>query len=316
MLLNLGGPDSLDSVKPFLLNLFSDRMIMRFPGPASLQKPIAWAIATARAGKARRAYALIGGKSPLNEFTYSQARAIRESLEGEGDFRVYSGMRYWRPYISEAVREMDKDGIRKVIALSLYPHYSIATTGSSMHELGLQTKKYSMDLGSIDHWCDHPLYIEALADTIKKGIASFGGDDIFILFSAHGLPVKIARNDPYAEHIRRTIDAVAEKIKTKESPVQYALSYQSRTGPVKWLSPYTDEMLRELGRQGVKKVLVVPVSFVSDHIETLYEIDILYKRLASGLGMDLRRTTALNSHPLLIGAFKEMILRRKKELDW
>ena len=109
---------------------------------------------------------------------------------------------------------------------------------------------------------------------------------------------------------------MAEKIKTKESPVQYALSYQSRTGPVKWLSPYTDEMLRELGRQGVKKVLVVPVSFVSDHIETLYEIDILYKKLASGLGIDLRRTPALNSHTLLIEAFKEMILRRKKELDW
>ncbi len=290
-------------------------------GPAPLQRPIAWAIATARAGKAKRAYALIGGKSPLNEFTASQARAIGEALKGEGGFRVYSGMRYWRPYISDAVREMEGDGIQRVIAVSLYPHYSIATTGSSLHELDLQMKKLKdkkkpMAWESINQWCDHPLYIEALADTIEKGLASFGSDDIFILFSAHGLPVKIARNDLYVEHINRTIEAVAEKMNIKGSPGKYALSYQSRTGPVKWLTPYTDEMLREIGRRGVKKVLVVPVSFVSDHIETLYEIDILYKGLAAELGIDLRRTQALNSHPLLIGAFKEMILRKKKELGW
>ena len=286
-------------------------------GPAPLQRPIAWAIASARAGKARRAYALIGGKSPLNEFTSSQARAIGEALKEEGGFLVYSGMRYWRPYISETVRQIDGDGIRKVIALSLYPHYSVATTGSSLRELGLQMKKYPIAWESIDQWFDHPLYIGALADTIKKGLASFQREDVFILFSAHGLPVRIAVNDPYVEHIQRTIEAVAEKLEIKGLfPERYGLSYQSRTGPVKWLTPYTDDMLRELARRGVKKVLVVPVSFVSDHIETLYEIDILYKGLASGLGMDLRRTPALNSHPLLIGAFKEMILKKKKELGW
>lgn len=288
-------------------------MIMKL-GPAPLQRPIAWAISTARAGKARKAYALIGGKSPLNEFTASQARAIGEVLKTDGDFRVSYGMRYWRPYISEAVRQMDGAGIRRAIALSLYPHYSIATTGSSLHELGLQMEKYHMSWESIEYWCDHPLYIAALADTIKKGADSFGGADVFILFSAHGLPVKIARNDPYVEHINRTIAAVTQKAGIKSG--RFALSYQSRTGPVKWLAPYTDEMLREIGQKGEKKVLVVPVSFVSDHIETLYEIDILYKGLASGLGIDLRRTPALNSHPLLIAAFRDMVLKKKKELGW
>ena len=283
-------------------------------GPAPLQRPIAWAISTARAGKAKKAYALIGGKSPLNEFTASQAMAIREALKADGDFRVYYGMRYWRPYISETVRQIDEDGIRRVIALSLYPHYSVATTGSSLNELGLQMKKYPISWGSIEYWCDHPLYIGALADIINKGLASFGDAGAFILFSAHGLPVKIARNDPYVDHINRTITAVAEKAGIKAG--RFALSYQSRTGPVKWLAPYTDEMLKLLARRGEKKVLVVPVSFVSDHIETLYEIDILYKGLASGLGMELKRTPALNSHPFLIGAFREMVLKKKKELGW
>ncbi len=314
MLLNLGGPDSLDSVKPFLLNLFSDRMIMRFPGPAPLQSMIAWAIATARAGKSRKMYALIGGRSPLNEFTAAQARALSESLEEDGAFRVYSGMRYWRPYIPEALREMDRDGIRRFIALSLYPHYSVATTGSALHEVGLQIKKqkYPVSWESIDSWFDHPLYIEALADTIKQGLGSFGDDDVFVLFSAHGLPLKIAENDPYVEHIRGTIKAVTGKFPY----MKYALSYQSRTGPVKWLSPGTGDMLKELGRGGTKRVLVVPVSFVSDHIETLYEIDILYKGLAAELGIELRRAPALNTHPLLIVAFREMILSKKKELGW
>ncbi len=283
-------------------------------GPAPLQKPIAWTIATARAGKAKRAYALIGGKSPLNEFTAAQANALQESLKEDGNFRVCFGMRYWRPFISEAVSQMDQDGLRRVIALSLYPHYSIATTGSSLNELGIQMKKYPISWDSIDQWFDHPLYIEALADTINNGLSSFGAEDVFILFSAHGLPLKIARNDPYVEHIQATIDAVTKKVKIPAE--RFALSYQSRTGPVKWLSPYTDEMLRELGRRGEKKVLMVPVSFVSDHIETLYEIDILYKRISSELGIELRRTAALNTHPLLIGAFKEMVLRKKKELGW
>ncbi len=286
-------------------------MIIRL-GPAPLQRPIAWAIAAWRSAKARQAYALIGGKSPLAEFTGAQAAALAQALKPYGDFNVSFGMRYWSPYIGEAVRGMHREGVRKLIALSLYPHYSIATTGSSLHQLNAEASGLGISVGAIEQWCEHPLYIEALTETIKKGIGSFGGGGVFVLFSAHGLPMKIVEGgDPYVGHIRRTIDAVLRRL-----PVDYALSYQSRTGPVKWLAPYTDEMLRELAGRGVKRVLAVPVSFVSDHIETLYEIDILYKRLAGELGIELRRAPALNCHPMLIEAFKEMVLDKMKELSW
>ena len=231
-------------------------------------------------------------------------------------------MRYWGPYIGEALGKMHGEGVNKFIALTLYPHYSIATTGSALFKLKEEASRLAVRVEAIEHWCDQPLYIEALADTIKKGILSFGDgyphgndypNDVFVLFSAHGLPMKIVESgDPYVEHIRCTIDAVLKQL----PDVEHGLSYQSRTGPVKWLAPYTDEMLRGLARRGVKKVLAVPISFVSDHVETLYEIDILYKRLAAGLGIDLRRAAALNAHPRLIEAFKEMVLNKKKELGW
>ncbi|MDA8389038.1 MAG: ferrochelatase [Nitrospiraceae bacterium] len=313
LLLNLGGPDSLRAVRPFLYNLFADRMIIRL-GPAPLQKPIACAIAAWRAKAAKKAYALIGGKSPLAGYTGAQAAALEEALKPHGEFKVSYAMRYWRPYIRETAERMRADGVKKLIALSLYPQYSIATTGSSVHRLNEEARALGLRVGAIEHWCDHPLYIEALADTIKNGIASFGGGDVFVLFSAHGLPMKIVESgDPYVRHIRRTIDAVLERLPL---PLEHALSYQSRTGPVKWLAPYTDEMLRLLAGRGVKKVLAVPVSFVSDHVETLYEIDMLYKNLAERLGIELRRAPALNSHPGLIAAFREMVLEKKKELGW
>ncbi|MDA8169804.1 MAG: ferrochelatase [Nitrospiraceae bacterium] len=311
LLLNLGGPDSPAAVRPFLYNLFSDRMIIRL-GPAFLQKPIARMISAARASKAINAYGLIGGGSPLNELSLAQARALESALGG--GFRTFVGMRYWHPFIREALEQARSAGINKLIVLSLYPHYSLATTGSSLHKLTEDLKSFDMQTGVIEPWFRHPLYIEALAENIRKGMASFERDnkEIFVLFSAHGLPVKIAgMGDPYVEHVKGTIEAVREKVE-----MEYALSYQSRTGPVKWIGPYTDEMLKELARNGVKNVLMVPVSFVSDHIETLYEIDILYKRLADGLGINLRRTGALNTHPKLIGAFADLVLGRKKELGW
>lgn len=316
LLLNLGGPDSLRAVRPFLYNLFADRMIIRL-GPAPLQRPIAWAIAAWRAKTARKAYALIGGKSPLAAYTGAQAAALEEALAPHGEFRVAFAMRYWRPYMREAVEDMRAKGVKRLIALSLYPQWSLATTGSSVRRLKEEAEALGVRVETIERWCDHPLYIEALADTIKKGIASFGGQknprDVFVLFSAHGLPMKIVEaGDPYVRDISCTLDAVLKLL----PPLEHALSYQSRTGPVKWLSPYTDEMLRQLAGRGIKRVLAVPVSFVSDHVETLYEIDILYKHLAEGLGIELKRAPALNSHPGLIAAFREMVLDKKREMAW
>jgi ferrochelatase len=328
ILLNLGGPDSLRAVRPFLYNLFSDRKIIRL-GPAVLQRPLAWLISGLRSKKTGRMYRLIGGKSPILDITEAQADALEKALNSSGDmpcaFRVYMGMRYWRPFIEDTVRQMYKDGARQVLAISLYPHYSIATTGSAMDKFKEAITKYPVESSAISWWYDHPLYIEALSESIRKGLQSFspslsgtpqprgdGQRDAEVLFSAHSLPMSIVESgDPYVSHIRGTIDEVAKRMN-----LRWHLSYQSKSGPVKWLGPSTGEKMEELAGKGVKNVLVVPISFVSDHIETLYEIDILYRGLAGTLGMKLVRAESLNTNPLFISALKDMVMKKIEELGW
>lgn len=349
LLLNLGGPDSLQAVRPFLYNLFSDREIIRL-GPAFLQKPIACLIAFFRSKKTEEAYSLIGGRSPIREITMAQAAALEKALNSEspgGDrpyyrYRVSVGMRYWQPFIRDTLRRMHSEGVRRIIALGAYPQYSVATSGSSVRKLlwtlqedyGQEISAYlNSDLQSaftvhgrpftvvnVPSWHTHPLYIGALAETIEKGMDSFreelesiGAEPaVHVLFSAHSLPVKfIEEGDPYDLQTRETI---AEVVKGRGYP--WDLSYQSKSGPVKWLEPSTDSMIEDLARRGVRNILVVPVSFVSDHIETLYEIDILYRGMAGKLGMRLRRTEALNTHPLFIAALKDLVLSAAVEGAW
>jgi ferrochelatase len=339
ILLNLGGPDSLDAVKPFLYNLFSDREIIRL-GPPFLQKPIASLIANLRAKNTKAAYSLIGGKSPILDITTAQAKALEASLNSSPDahrsslpFKVYIGMRYWHPFTEDSVRQMRDDGIKKIIALSLYPHYSIATTGSSLdHFKRSLIKAYKQDKSKcvtkcdkssckivcqpvtahcITSWSDHPLYIDALVENIRQGISQFAQKPP-VLFSAHSLPQRfIEEGDPYVNEIKGTIGAI-----TKKLDIQWHLSYQSKSGPVKWLEPSTDHMLHELASKGVKDLLVVPISFVSDHIETLYEIDILYKDMADKLGINLKRTESLNTSPKFIEALADMVVSKAKKADW
>jgi len=323
LLLNLGGPDSLDAVRPFLYNLFSDREIIRL-GPPLLQKPLAWLIATLRSKKTERYYRMIGGRSPILDITRAQAKALEEALNkfSPSSFKVYVGMHYWYPFIDDVLFEMHKNGIEKVIALSLYPQYSITTSGSSSRRVDRVVADYPMDVLHVSSWHDHPLYIEALADVIKRGLESFlasssdphpsSVDDIHLLFSAHSLPRKIVdEGDPYEQQTMETIQKVVKKV-----PLKWHLSYQSKSGPVKWLAPSTEEKLKELARDGVKNVLVVPISFVSDHIETLYEIDILYKTMAEKLGMNLKRADSLNTHPLFINALKDMVVTGLRKKGW
>jgi len=328
LLVNLGGPDSLAAVGPFLFNLFSDRDIIRL-GPSFLQRPLAYLISLLRSGKTRKAYALIGGRSPIKEITVAQAEALERALEGPATgirmspVKVYVGMRYWNPFLEDVVREIYDRGIRRLMVLSLYPHYSVATTGSSLSHLRKMLARYpGITTHSIESWYDHPLYIDALAEQIRHGIETFdakpelpasgSGGDIHLLFSAHSLPEKFIREgDPYVDHIMGTIHAVMKKI---EAP--WSLSYQSKSGPVAWLEPSTEQKLEELARDGVKNLLVVPVSFVSDHIETLYEIDMLYKNMAADLGIRLERTPSLNTAPVFIAALKELVLKGMKEVGW
>ncbi len=320
LLVNLGGPDSLSAVKPFLVNLFSDREIIRL-GPAFLQRPLAHLIASLRAGKTRDAYALIGGKSPINSITFAQAAALEEALQqsvagqGKPAIRVFVGMRYWSPLIDDVVPDISAAGVRRLIVLSLYPHYSLATTGSSLSRLHHVLAAYpDISVHAVESWYDHPLYINALVEEIKEGLHSFPTalSDVHVLFSAHSLPVKfIQEGDPYADHIMATIRAV-----TANMSINWSLSYQSKSGPVKWLEPSTEAMLEKLAAQGVKDLLVVPISFVSDHIETLYEIDILYKEMAAGLGITLRRTASMNLNPTFISALRDMVIQGMKEAGW
>jgi ferrochelatase len=324
ILLNLGGPDSLQAVKPFLYNLFSDRQIIRL-GPPFMQKPLAWLISTIRSKKTEKMYSQIGGKSPIFDITKAQAKALEEALNkgsnpplppfskgGQGgitnpsqSFKVYIGMRYWRPFAEDVVAEIFRDGIRKLVGLSLYPHYSVTTSGSSLSQFREVSSRYHMEILTVGSWHNHPLYIEALVDVIKKGIESFDrlSSNVHVLFSAHSLPQKIIdQGDPYVDQTLETIREIE-----KQLPIRWHLSYQSKSGPVKWLEPSTDDKLEELARDGIKNVLVVPISFVSDHIETLYEIDILYKNLAGKLNINLKRTEALNTHPKFIGALHDIV---------
>ena len=303
---------------PFLYNLFSDREIIKLC-PCFLQKPLARLIAALRSGKTRNMYRLIGGKSPLLEITAAQAKALEGALNGNpesgirnSEFRVYVGMRYWRPYIEDTVERMAADGVKDIVGLSLYPHYSVATTGSAMSKFDDSVKRHAMNPCRISAWYDHPGYIDALVDSVKRGLAVFRNAEAEVLFSAHGLPLSIINSgDPYVSHIEGTIEKVKERI-----DIKWHLSYQSRSGPVRWLQPSTDDKIRELALHGVKNLLVVPISFVSDHIETLYEVDILYKEMAESLGMELVRAESLNTGPIFIRALKDLVVSAIKDCGW
>ena len=321
ILLNLGGPDSLEAVRPFLFNLFSDREIIRL-GPSFMQRPLAHLISSLRHKKTESYYSLIGGKSPILDITIAQAKALEEELNKPStlnphasSIRVFIGMRYWKPLIEDVVPEICRQGIGRLIALGLYPHYSIATTGSSLARLNqVVSGGCPMEVFTISSWFDNPFYVDALIENIKKGIKAFSSsrDKVHVLFSAHSLPVKfIEEGDPYVRHIHGTISAITERM-----DMDWDLSYQSKSGPVKWLGPSTDEMIEALAGKGVRKLLIVPISFVSDHIETLYEIDILYRQLAAKLGMEMKRVDSLNTCPLFISALKDIIVKGIKEAGW
>ena len=307
ILLNLGGPEKPQDVAPFLYNLFSDREIIRL-GPAWLQRPLARLIARTRAPGSRKTYARIGGGSPLTRITGQQGQALEEALRAEGDFRVVTAMRYWYPRAAEALEKLAGEGISDIVALSLYPHYSCATTGSSLSDLqaAIAASPAPFHLREIRSWPEHPSYISCLAEHIRRGLAGFAGRQVQIVYSAHSLPAAfIDRGDPYLEHLRKTIRGIEAQTCRRG-----LLCFQSRSGPVRWLSPSTPETIRNLAESGCKDILMVPISFVSDHVETLYEIDILYKEMARDLGMRLESAESLNTDPAFINCLKDIVLEK------
>lgn len=313
LLLNLGGPDQLEDVRPFLFNLFSDPEIIRLPFPW-LQRPLAWFISTVRAKKSQENYKQIGGGSPLRRITDEQAQALQVQLQNKGqDAVVYVGMRYWHPFTEEAIARIKRDRIQRLVILPLYPHFSISTSGSSFR---LLEKIWQEDpsLDQIDYtvitsWYDRPGYLQAMAQLIAQELDQFPNpDQVNVFFSAHGVPVSYVEEagDPYQREIEACVELIME---TLNRPNPHVLAYQSRVGPVEWLQPYTEDALTELGEKGVKDLVVVPISFVSEHIETLQEIDMEYRELAEEAGIEhFQRVPALNTHPVFINDLADLVI--------
>jgi protoporphyrin/coproporphyrin ferrochelatase len=315
LLFNLGGPDSLDDVRPFLFNLFSDPEIIRIKSDV-LRRMLAFFIATTRQGKSRNLYRQIGGGSPLRKITEDQAAALNTTLDARGfTARIYVGMRCWKPSIDDAVGHILNDTITRLVLLPLFPQYSVTTTGSCLKyfqaldkRLGLSAK---ISISTIQAWFNEPLYLESLTALIRDELQKFSTGEpksVHLLYSAHSIPASyIDEGDPYLEQTRQTVALVNARLGNENSST---LAFQSKVGPVKWLGPSTARVLEELGQSGKTAVLVVPISFVSDHIETLQEIDIAYREVASHAGIkEFRRVPALNTHAGFIASLANLVMK-------
>jgi len=330
LLLNLGGPDREQAVRPFLLNLFRDPDVLAVPGGAPVRHALAWLIATLRAPRVWRNYAEVGG-SPLLPRTRAQERALERRLNelaaaggGGRRYAVRTAMRYWHPRAEEALRELDAEGADELIALPLYPHSCRATTGSSVKELrGLLARRADRrPLRVVGSWACDARYLDALARCVQEAIwaarsragvpgprAAAAGEPT-LLFSAHGLPQRIVDSgDPYLDEIRATVAGVMARLPGfRGEPV---LAFQSRAGPVKWLEPATDATIDRLGSSGVRTIVIVPVSFVSDHIETVHEIDVQLAARARAAGVTtFVRSEALDVRSDFIDALAGLVLGR------
>ena len=316
LLLNLGGPETLDDVQPFLYNLFADPDIIRLPGALQfLQSPLAALLSNSRAPKSREAYESIGGGSPLRRITDEQANALQSALVAKGlrNAKCYVGMRYWKPFTEEAVQQIKADGVTKLVVLPLYPQFSISTSGSSLRLLEqifgedeyLATR---MSHTVIPSWYERPGYVQAMADLIKAELNRPDGqfdspDEPIVFFSAHGVPVSYVETagDPYKEEMEECVALIMARLKEMGVTNEHVLAYQSRVGPVEWLKPYTDDVIRELGEKKTKAMVAVPISFVSEHIETLEEMDMEYRELAEESGVEQwGRVPALDTNPVFI----------------
>ncbi|WP_457601628.1 ferrochelatase [Hydrogenivirga sp.] len=308
VLMNMGGPDSLEAIQPFLYNLFSDHDIIRIPRP--IQKPVAWLISKFRAKKTRHYYEVMGGRSPQREETEEQARRLQKLL-GE-DYRVVVAMRYWHPFTEEALDELFREDIEKIVLLPMYPQFSTTTTGSSLKEFYRVYKRGNyprVPVLEVRSYHNHPLYVKAMVENIRENIPK--PENYFFLFSAHSLPMYvIEEGDPYKEQTEETVKLIMDHF----PGVEYALAYQSKVGPVKWLEPMTDKLIGELAERGVRKLCIVPVSFVCEHSETLYELDVQYRELAENLGVErFVRIPTLRTHPIFIEALGDIVRSKLKE---
>ena len=317
VMFQLGGPDSLEAVEPFLLNLFLDPDIIPMGPLGFLRKPLAKWISSRRSVPVRGKYAEIGGRSPIGTLTERQRCALVEALSSEIEPVAVVAMRYWHPMTEEAVESLRKAApLDEIVLLPLYPQFSYATSLSSFKEW---RRVHGQPKGgpperTVSQFYDHPLYIQALVQRLGSVLRQFEGSSrIHLVFSAHGLPMSLVeKGDPYPNQIEATVRLVCEEGRKQYPgwPQTHLLCYQSRVGPSKWLQPPLTGTLERLGSEGVKEMLVVPISFVTEHIETLHEINIEAREDAKKFGIEVfRMMPAVGDSPLFIAALKDLVLR-------
>ena len=305
VLMNLGGPDSPAAVRPFLYNLFSDPAIIDLPGP--LRRPLAWLIARQRSRVAGEIYAHLGGGSPLLANTEAQAGALEAALGLE--YRCFIAMRYWHPLTAEAVSAVKAWRPEEIVLLPLYPQFSTTTAGSSLAAWHAEAQRQGLACPTHEAppYPTEPGFIAALARHIDERLANVARP-ARLLLSAHGLPLKIVRKgDPYPEQIESTAAAVIDALQHR--PEDWRVCYQSRVGPLAWLGPSVDEEIRRAGQDGVG-VVIAPISFVSEHSETLVELDRDYRRLAESCGVPFyRRAPTVGTDPRFIAGLARLVRR-------
>jgi protoporphyrin/coproporphyrin ferrochelatase len=308
VLFQLGGPDNQAAVEPFLYRLFCDPDIINFPGAFLARKALAKLISTRRSKVVRQHYAEIGGGSPIRRLTEQQARALELALRPHISARAIVAMRYWHPDTAEAIAALETSPHDEIVLLPLYPHYSFATTGSSLKEWN-RLYRTQVPVHVIDHFYDHPDYLAGIVERVNEVLQRLERpDEVHLVFSAHGLPIALVeKGDPYPKQIQETVQLVRE---LGVWPNPHVLCFQSRVGPQKWLQPSLTEMIEKLAHDGIKRVLVVPVSFLTEHIETLHEINIEARGEAESMGIsEFHVMPALNDSPLLIRALADLVLR-------
>jgi ferrochelatase len=312
VLLQLGGPDSLEAVEPFLYNLFCDPDIIDLPGAFLFRKGLARFISSRRAVSVQEIYRKMGGRSPILKLTIRQAKALERALAPQLSVKTYVAMRYWHPTTESVVDRIVRDGIRRVVLLPLYPHFSKSTTGSSVREWkrvlrakGVTTVSASL----VEEYCEHPDYIRAVVRSVGYALRRIPEKDrsrAHLVFSAHGTPMSLVRaGDPYQAQVVRTYNAV---LRSGNFGLPHHLCYQSKVGPQKWLEPSLVETIDRLAAGGVTHMVVVPIAFVSDHSETLVEINMEARHRARERGVrHFDMSPALNAAPPFIDALADLV---------
>ena len=311
LFLQLGGPENLDEVPGFLYRLFADPDVIRVR-PAILRKAIAASIALARKGASRKLYASIGGGSPIRRWTETQAAGVEKLLRGSGrEAVVRAAMNCSNPLVEDVVRGLAAEGFRRFLAFPLYPHYSLTTTKGALERSRNAVRRLAggAEFHEIGSWPTHPGFVAAHAEAIREEIARFPDprpESVHLLYSAHSIPKKLVtrEGDPYPREVEASIGAI-NGVLGNRSP--WSLAYQSKLGPVEWLGPGTLDEIDRLGRKGARQVLAIPIAFVSDHVETLYEIDQLFGEAARRAGIgEFRRTPGLNDQPTFLAALADI----------